>query len=232
MTTGTLPVDTGRVEQLAPASVPQILLAVECDRPLEQPRGHWLTGVHEVLLGRGAERQLRVVNDAGLRKLSIRSPDSRMSTTHARLCQVDGRWVIEDLNSRNGVFVNGAKVSRAELSLGDIIELGHTFFIFTMKAGAGTGEGEIEPSVVAPNLVTFLPGLARDYIALLQVSRSRIPILISGETGTGKEVVARAIHSLSGRSGAFVGINCAQLTATLVESELFGHTKGRSPGPT
>ncbi len=230
MSTGTLPVDTGRSEQLAPATAPQVLLALECDRPLERSTGHWLTGTDEVLFGRGAERQLRLTPESGLQRLTIRSPDARMSTTHARLLQVDGQWMIEDLNSRNGVFVNGEQVSRAELFSGDVIELGHTFFVFTIKAGAGNGGGELKPVVAAPSLITFLPELARSFTAALQVARSRIPVLILGETGTGKEVVAKTIHSLSGRSGAFVGLNCGQLTPSLVESELFGHTKGAFTG--
>jgi transcriptional regulator with GAF, ATPase, and Fis domain len=55
---------------------------------------------------------------------------------------------------------------------------------------------------------------------------SRVPILLGGETGAGKEVVAREIHTLSGRPGRFVAVNCAALPETLVESELFGCRKG------
>jgi transcriptional regulator with PAS, ATPase and Fis domain len=62
------------------------------------------------------------------------------------------------------------------------------------------------------------------------VARAQVPILIGGATGTGKEVVARAIHTLSGRTGAFVAVNCGALPATLVESELFGVKKGAFSG--
>ncbi len=67
---------------------------------------------------------------------------------------------------------------------------------------------------------------------LKQVAPSRATILIEGETGTGKELVARAIHELSGCSGPFVALNCGSVSQDLIESELFGHTKGAFTGAT
>src|SRR5437588_230906 len=61
-------------------------------------------------------------------------------------------------------------------------------------------------------------------------ARARIPVLLLGETGTGKELIARAVHDLSGRTGPFLAVNCGALPETLVESELFGYRKGAFSG--
>lgn len=69
-----------------------------------------------------------------------------------------------------------------------------------------------------------------DYIEM--IAPSEAPVLVSGETGTGKELVARHLHSLSGRSGPFVAVNCGAISESLAESELFGHEPGSFTGAT
>lgn len=81
-----------------------------------------------------------------------------------------------------------------------------------------------------PRLLGTSPAIARLRRRLEQVAPTPLPVLLSGETGTGKEVAARTIHDLSGRRGPFVPIDCAALSQSLVETELFGHERGAFTG--
>lgn len=146
-----------------------------------------------------------------------------VSRRHA-LLRLDGAehaLVIEDLGSRNGVRVNGRLVASARLAAGDVVRLGGWVGVVTAKPGAW--------SEVAPGL--FGGQRLREAMApLLRAAASDLPVVLEGETGTGKEVVARALHGFSGRSGALVAVNCAALPEGLAEAELFGYRRGAFTG--
>jgi len=225
MTTPKLPDDTLSVEDetdgTSGQSSPALFVAFCCDDVLAVPRRFDLTDVESVLLGRG-DRTPHLEDGV----LSVSFRDSLMSSSHARLRRNHGKgFVIDDLRSKNGVMVNGVRVEHAELSDGDRLELGGTFFIFH----DGAPSADDTPRAVL-GLETLLPSLARELDAARDVARSSVPILVLGETGTGKEVVARAVHTESRRTGPLVPVNCAALPAALVESELFGNKKGAFSG--
>jgi DNA-binding NtrC family response regulator len=209
---------------------PHLLLALECDRPLSGSARHALSDVDEVVVGRGPARGAQRRVEEGRRRLTLRVADRWMSSTHARLVRGDDGWSFEDAGSKNGSQLNGEPATRAPLHDGDLIELGHTLFLF--RAGLPTSADEPADLEAArtSGLATLVPSLSRELAALAQVARSTVPVCIHGETGTGKEVAARSLHALAGRSGAFVAINCGALPPNLVESELFGHKKGAFSG--
>jgi transcriptional regulator with GAF, ATPase, and Fis domain len=185
-------------------------------RPLAR---HSLAGIDEVLLcrGDGSTREGRM--------LRIGLPDRWMSTAHARLLREGDCFRVEDSGSTNGTFINGEPMREREIADLDALQVGLTHLVFR----SSVPEAAL-PAAPHPTLVTMSPELAAELENLPAIARSLLPVVIGGETGTGKEVVAKALHELSGRRGAFVAVNCAAIAPTLLESELFGHRRGAFTG--
>ena len=151
--------------------------------------------------------------------------DGNMSGRHAILGMSQTGWILADAGSKNGTFVNGERLSGPHaLQDGDVVECGHSFFVFREAKAPSPRPMGIRPAALE------LPPLYYQIASIHPYITSDMSIHLFGETGTGKEVVARAIHSLSGRKGAFVGVNCAAIPESLFESELFGHLKGAFSG--
>ncbi len=225
-TVSTASVSDGGIEERRPT--PQLIVALECDRPLSGSTRHLLADTAEVRLGRGERGSLRVA-EAGVRRLELRIPDPAMSIDHARLLSVRGRWLLEDAGSKNGSVVNGQEVPRAMLLDGDLIELGHTMFVYRDAVPASKRD---TADLDGGELLTFAGGFADALDAMVRIASTSVSVAVLGETGTGKEVVARALHARSGRAGAFIPVNCGALPENLVESMLFGHRKGAFSGAT
>jgi transcriptional regulator with PAS, ATPase and Fis domain len=189
-----------------------------------------LGGIQSLQVGRGETRRLQPAQ-AGQQALEV--PDSRMSTTHVRILRKDGAILAEDAGSTNGTLVNGEPLTSHALRDGDILELGQTLFMYReIEEDAGRPRS-LDPRATAPvepGLETLDPNLARQFERLARVAASPLSILLLGETGTGKEVLARAVHALSKRPGPFVAINCGAIPQNLVESQLFGHVRGAFSG--
>jgi transcriptional regulator of acetoin/glycerol metabolism len=206
-----------------------LTLALQAEAPVASPLWALLSDVDAVWLGRGRGVASAARADAaGERQLRIEVPDRFLSASHASLQRIFGRWLLEDAGSRNGTFVDGTKVERFELRDGAVFEIGHSFFVFRAAAPV-----DLEPVLGQEGWPGSLqPGYATQLRALERAAPTSLPIVVRGETGTGKEVLARLIHARSGRSGAFQAINCAALPASLIESELFGYRKGAFSGAT
>ena len=221
---------TRRSINLSPAvTSAHLFLALECDRPLALPARYCLGGLSEVGIGRGAERSAVIEQD----RLLLKVAGGRMSSSHARLARSGGTWFVEDQDSKNGTLVNGLPVRRAELADGDLIELGGTFLLFRSALAVPAGSPAIlDGSELRPpsdGLATLGFTLGVDMSRLVDIAGSKVPVVVGGETGTGKEVVARAIHQLSRRRGPLQALNCAALAPTLVE-DLPGLIAGASGG--
>jgi transcriptional regulator with PAS, ATPase and Fis domain len=214
---------------------PYLVVALECERPLAAPVRLSLAEVERVAIGRGDDRIWSRLSEEGVPALRLALPDGWMSGRHAALGRGPTGWQVSDEGSKNGTFLNGSPVSQAALSDGDLIEAGSTCFLFRDRVRRGLRDPvDLVAGAGAPHpaLVTLNPDLARAFAPLVPLAAAAVPIVLGGASGTGKELTARAIHDLSGRSGPFVAVNCGALPEALIEGELFGARRGAYSGAT
>jgi pSer/pThr/pTyr-binding forkhead associated (FHA) protein len=195
------------------------LLAEKISLKIREPNGtprDFLLTQEVTTVGKGASCDLKL-------------QDSFSSETHCKILLQGNRILLYDLNSTNGSFVNGVKVKEAELKEGQTITLGKTELLLTLNPE----EKEIEPlaSESFGPLVGRSEAMRRLYGLIQQVAPTDATVCILGETGTGKELVARSLQALSLRKlKPFVALNCGAISRELIESELFGHEKGAFTG--
>ncbi len=153
--------------------------------------------------------------------------DAWVSGRHCVLDASGQDLVLVDLASKNGVFVGSVRIASAKLAVNPTrFTIGKTSIVVRSGCEAlGTGEGEP---------IDGLEGQSEPILRLKReirrFARLRAPVLVVGETGVGKDVVANALHRLSGRTGAYVPLNVTTIPETLADSELFGHKKGAFTG--
>lgn len=203
---------------------PALFIGLAGDAPHTPPARIALGEVDRVDLGRADQRTIRhaVVDNARLVYVTLADP--RMSTNHARLSRVGARWVIEDLDSKNGTTVGPDRIKRKPLEDGDSILVGHTALLFRGDAEQTDLDGD--PPEIAPGLATLCAPLAERYRELATIAASTTPIELHGEMGTGKELVAHAVHDLSGRTGKLVAVSAAGLSSSTLEMELTSAVHG------
>ncbi len=155
--------------------------------------------------------------------------DATVSRKHAEVLPTAAGYLLQDLGSTNGTFLDGVKVDRAYLRDGARLTVGETDLVFTL-AGREALKHDGAPSVFG-QMVAVSRTMLRAFTLLEGLAASDITVLIQGETGTGKELAARAVHDRSPRAARpFVIFDCSTVPAQLMESELFGHTRGAFTG--
>ncbi len=157
--------------------------------------------------------------------------DETVSRQHCRIFQEGQSYLVRDLGSTNGTFVNRVRVREAYLEPGCTLSLGTSELRFV----AATEKLRIVPSDKPRfgDLIGRHLKMRELYAILEKIAPTDATVVIEGETGTGKEVVARSTHQASLRaSGPFMVFDCGAVPENLIESELFGHEKGAFTGAT
>ncbi len=218
---------------------------VEDDRTTQLQRRSAITqapaGVYRIIVTQGPDAGGRVEIDASHagQLLVGKSPacgliltDPLASRRHVGFEVVRDGLRMEDLGSTNGTFIGGLRVGSAVLAGGETVKLANT--TLTVERASDRAAPSLIPNAQLGLLIGVSREMRRLYPLLERLAESTVPVLIEGETGTGKEIVAETIHRLSPRSeGPFIVFDCASVAPNLVEIELFGHEEGvgGSPGP-
>jgi transcriptional regulator with GAF, ATPase, and Fis domain len=208
-------------------------------RPLEsrdsRPRIHRL----RVIDGPDAGREFALDPDAPLRTLlgtspacGIRLTDPAVSRRHAAIECCGDRYRLTDLRSTNGTLVDGVAVIDAYLNGDETIRVGSS----ALRAESAPNRDHSEEVSSLPSAMRFgrLLGasiaMRRLYSLCERIARSTVPVVIEGETGTGKEVLAESLHLVGERKGPFVVFDCTAVSSNLLEATLFGHERGAFTG--
>jgi two-component system response regulator HydG len=169
-----------------------------------------------VLVGHGAGCQIRL-------------DDRAVSSRHAALDPVGRRLRITDLGSKNGTYVDGVALIDGFLRGAENVRFGSTVLRFDHRA-AGV-QAKLSEATRFGHLVGASTEMRRLYPLCERLATSRVPVIIEGETGTGKEVLGMSLHELGSRAGGpFVVFDCTAVPANLMEAELFGHERGAFTG--
>ncbi|HEU4410494.1 MAG TPA: sigma 54-interacting transcriptional regulator [Polyangiaceae bacterium] len=146
--------------------------------------------------------------------------DPRASRRHASAFEgPSGALCLVDEGSTNGTWLNGVRVTRADLAEGDVITVGDSLLVVG-AAPEGHDDAEL------PEIVGTSAAARRLRSRLARAALDGAPLLLFGESGCGEEIAARALHALSGRTGPFVAVNCGAVPGGLTEGQLFGQAAG------
>jgi DNA-binding NtrC family response regulator len=154
--------------------------------------------------------------------------DPTMAPRHAEVRLRGAGAVVHDLGSAGGTRLNGTAMRESHaLAEGDVLRFGNTLLVYSNLERAPAAA---ERPTAAAGLTGATPSIEAVRRSIDAVARHPRTVLVTGETGTGKEIAARSLHRRSGRGGPFVAVNCGAFAEGLLASELFGHVRGAFTG--
>jgi DNA-binding NtrC family response regulator len=216
------------VEPLISAPAPDARPAGTLEIAAVTPGASWVVEVQDETVARRvvlSSERLVVGSSSGA---DVVVHDPTVSGRHCALSVREDTVVIEDLGSRNGTFVGGARVAEARGQPGTVVTVGRSTLVI---ASAMALDAEAAPGAPLEGIAGSSIVMRRLAEQVRRLARHTLPVLISGESGTGKELVARALHAEGPRRDRpFVALNVTAVPRELVESELFGHERGAFTG--
>jgi len=183
---------------------------------VDDPSQEWVFDKEEIRIGSMEDNDV-VLND------------DTVSRYHCKIIQDDTGYILVDNHSTNGTFINKVRVREGFLKPGCTLAVGQSL----LKFNAREEEVQIVPSHAnrCGSLIGGNAKMREIYSIIEKIAPTATTVVIDGETGTGKEVVAQSIHSLSPRAkNELVVFDCGAVPPNLIESELFGHEKGSFTG--
>jgi transcriptional regulator with PAS, ATPase and Fis domain len=206
-----------------PVKVPLILIVGDNKGNVPQGRDRIATFTGSLTVGRKDPTQ----GEPGQSSLVLQ--DRMVSSQHLAISRApeQGLYELTDLSSTNGTVVDGEPVeTTVRLRDGAVIFVGSHVLVFRVATVAQKAAIEADLTNPFGPVATANPAFAMVCRKLRKLAAAGEEVLLTGETGVGKEVYAGAIHNASGRGGRFVAINCAAIPRELVETELFGYARG------
>jgi DNA-binding NtrC family response regulator len=205
-------------------------------RPVDEARGARLRRA-VVVEGPDAPREFLLAHDAPSRILlgtsevcDLRLTDATVSRRHAAF-EVEGKgFRLSDLHSTNGTFVDGVRIIEVYVRGGELVRCGSTALRLDVEEVAESPQ--LSNSIRFGSTLGASVAMRRLYLLCERLAKTRVPIIIEGETGTGKEVLAESLYEVGGSQGPFVLFDCTAVAPNLVEAELFGHERGAFTGAT
>ncbi len=170
-----------------------------------------------------------VISIGSMAENDIVLQDDTVSRFHCKIYQGEDSYILTDLDSTNGTSINGVRIREAYLQPGCSVTAGQS----ELKFYALDERVQVVPSTRdrCGDIIGRSMQMRELFGIIEKIAPTGATVVIEGETGTGKEVVARSIHQLSQRAkGPFTVFDCGAVPANLIESELFGHEKGSFTG--
>jgi DNA-binding NtrC family response regulator len=155
--------------------------------------------------------------------------EESVSRQHCEISRVPGGVRVRDLGSTNGTYVEHARITDATTPVGSVVRVGNAVEL-ALRPDLALLDIEPFPEKQWEGVIGSSLAMRRIFRVLDSVARTEATVLLQGETGTGKEVLARAIVRRSLRPEPFVVVDCGSVTHTLIQSELFGHERGAFTG--